>query len=234
MTLNGSRTFNICFFLFLVFVIIFIQPYFYAGLCGANSFTKWGQSIGIFGILIFGLLFSIFLVSKIVNRFFNRFVWRLIFTGAGGIAFSVLLIGLTFKVNNLALDMAVWRAINAGQVIISALNEYKLKNNIYPKSLIELGIAVPNTNVCAYPNFTYVLSKSDSDDMNDMVAKAQKNESLSINAAANNTGGYELTVEMPMGILNWDVLVYWPSENYPDHLKGGSAQHYGKWIYVNE
>lgn len=45
---------------------------------------------------------------------------------------------------------------------------------------------------------------------------------------------YELTVPCPLGQLNWDVFVYWPSEAYPDQMYGGWVERIGSWAYVHE
>lgn len=34
--------------------------------------------------------------------------------------------------------------------------------------------------------------------------------------------------------LNFDVFVYWPTEQYPLHCYGGTTERFGRWIYVHE
>ena len=45
---------------------------------------------------------------------------------------------------------------------------------------------------------------------------------------------FELTVPCSIGLLNWDVFVYWPSEEYPDHMYGGWVERVEGWAYVHE
>jgi hypothetical protein len=45
---------------------------------------------------------------------------------------------------------------------------------------------------------------------------------------------WELRVPCPIGLLNWDVFFYWPSETYPDYAYGGSVERIGGWAYVHE
>jgi hypothetical protein len=45
---------------------------------------------------------------------------------------------------------------------------------------------------------------------------------------------WELLVECPSGLMNWDVFFYWPTEKYPDSGYGGSIQKISNWAYVHE
>lgn len=45
---------------------------------------------------------------------------------------------------------------------------------------------------------------------------------------------WELRVQCPLGMLNWDVFFYWPSEDYPERAYGGSVERIGRWAYVHE
>jgi len=45
---------------------------------------------------------------------------------------------------------------------------------------------------------------------------------------------FELTVHCSIGVLNWDEFVYWPLEEYPDHMMGGWVERIGGWAYVHE
>lgn len=45
---------------------------------------------------------------------------------------------------------------------------------------------------------------------------------------------WELRVPCSIGLLNWDVFFYWPTQHYPDHAYGGSIERIGKWAYVHE
>ena len=45
---------------------------------------------------------------------------------------------------------------------------------------------------------------------------------------------WELKIECPYGIMNWDVFFYWPTQEYPKYIYGGSTEGIGKWCYVHE
>jgi len=44
---------------------------------------------------------------------------------------------------------------------------------------------------------------------------------------------WELRINCPTGLLNHDVLVYWPTEKYPRRLYGGNTESVGRWVYVH-
>ena len=44
---------------------------------------------------------------------------------------------------------------------------------------------------------------------------------------------WELRINCPTGLLNHDILVYWPTESYPQHLYGGNTEAIGRWVYVH-
>lgn len=234
MTPNGAGPLKITLSIFLLFFFLFIHLYAPEWLCLGKTIAGWGQIIGIFGILISGFILSIFLARGLLYKVIQSAAVRLFSVGTLAIIIWVVLVVGIIKVNNLTLRMAIERAISKGNLIVTSINEYKIKNGRYPISLEELNLAIPNTNICGFQNFTYVISKDEVDKLNDMTKKAERNESLSINDASSDTGGYELTVEMPRGILNWDVLVYWPLEKYPNYLKGGYAERFNSWVYVHE
>jgi hypothetical protein len=35
-------------------------------------------------------------------------------------------------------------------------------------------------------------------------------------------------------MLNWDVFFYWPTQDYPKTIYGGSTERIGQWAYVHE
>ena len=44
---------------------------------------------------------------------------------------------------------------------------------------------------------------------------------------------WELRVNCPTGLLNHDTFIYWPTQNYPQHLYGGNTEPIGRWVYVH-
>lgn len=45
---------------------------------------------------------------------------------------------------------------------------------------------------------------------------------------------WALVAETPIGLLNWDVFLYLPRQNYPTHGWGGWLERIGRWAYVHE
>jgi hypothetical protein len=45
---------------------------------------------------------------------------------------------------------------------------------------------------------------------------------------------WSLLVHCGRGMLNWDVFVYWPGEQYPNEMYGGYVERVGRWAYVHE
>jgi hypothetical protein len=44
---------------------------------------------------------------------------------------------------------------------------------------------------------------------------------------------WELRIPCPTRPLNRDALVYWPTEQYPEHLYGGKTEVVGAWVYLH-
>ncbi|MBI5779206.1 MAG: hypothetical protein HZA49_07095 [Planctomycetes bacterium] len=117
----------------------------------------------------------------------------------------------TYKIRTWAMHKAAGRS----EPIINALKQFKEKNGSYPVGLEELIpyhlSNIPDTGMSHYRKYEYT-------------KKSEYHEA----------GGYELWIKTPIGGINWDVFVYWPSENYPSRMKGGSVERISKWAYVHE
>ena len=44
---------------------------------------------------------------------------------------------------------------------------------------------------------------------------------------------WELRVNCSTGLFNHDAFVYWPTEDYPEHLYGGRTESIGSWVYIH-
>ncbi len=93
--------------------------------------------------------------------------------------------------------------------VIRDLESSRSANGRYPDT-----VSLPPTGIAAYPSFRY--------------RRAGSTE------AEEKFEGYELSVDCPSGLLNWDRFVYWPSKTYPDGLYGGRVERIGDWAYVHE
>jgi hypothetical protein len=108
-------------------------------------------------------------------------------------------------------------SVNEGAPIIAALKQYNNDHGNYPNSLKGLIPehlpAIPRTGLIGYPEFTY------RDGYNDIVAVLDS---------------YELRIECSSGGINFDRLVYCPSETYPPTIQGNGTELIDRWVYVHE
>lgn len=108
-------------------------------------------------------------------------------------------------------DMGVERLIANGEPVVSAIEGYRSEHGRYPESLEDVfgGRSIPKTGSRLYRPWEYSTDRD-------------------------GTGGYELLVETTMGGANWDRLIYWPANDYPKRMYGGSVQRFSGWAYVHE
>jgi hypothetical protein len=96
--------------------------------------------------------------------------------------------------------------------LIVAIEQFERAHGAPPTSLDELvpeySANVPSTGVPAYPRYEFT----------SRVANAR----------------WELRVQCPLGLMNWDVFFYWPGTDYPNAIYGGSVERIGGWAYVHE
>ena len=104
------------------------------------------------------------------------------------------------------------------QPLIGAIRKYELDHSMPPQSLNDLVPeylpAVPSTGMMAYPEFRYHTGTEARDRF------------------ANNA--WALSVATPSGGINFDMVLYFPEQNYPDRGYGGSLERVGDWAYVHE
>jgi hypothetical protein len=127
--------------------------------------------------------------------------------------------------------LAIARAQSSSQEILHNIADSKNKNGDFPQ---QIDLSKYNTGICAYQKFRYQKSVNQGETIESMSKKILEGKDLSISSSKVRTGGFELIIDMPLGLINWDVLVYWPSERYPKSMKGGSVETFGKWAYVHE
>jgi hypothetical protein len=90
--------------------------------------------------------------------------------------------------------------------VIAGIEEHRRRTGRDPET-----VDLPYTGMMAYPSFSY--------------GRAQEGERF---------GRYELSIECPSGLLNWDRFVYWPEGGYPGCMYGGWVERIGAWAYVHE
>ena len=103
--------------------------------------------------------------------------------------------------------------------LIAAILRFEKEHGKPPAKLDELVPGylkeVPHTGMGAYPDYEY---------------KVSTREPGPDHLAAT----WELSVPCSIGILNWDVFYYLPTEKYPEHDYGGSVEPINNWAYVHE
>jgi hypothetical protein len=116
------------------------------------------------------------------------------------------------------------RVSHRAEVIIQAIESYRKHRNETPKSLDLLApeyiSKIPGTGIRAYPIFEYKTPESANEYYKDILEK--------------HNVPYELRVNCPLGFLNWDCFIYWPSESYPDNIDGAFTELIGRWAYLHE
>lgn len=106
-------------------------------------------------------------------------------------------------------------AIEKAQPLIEAIESYKTDHGSIPNDLVELVPkyieVIPYTGMVGYPEFRYTPKQPDS-----------------------LFRDYEIWISTSTGLLNWDRFVYWPAQQYPQQMYGGSVENIDGWAYVHE
>ncbi len=102
--------------------------------------------------------------------------------------------------------------------LVAAIHQYEQDHHAPPESLQNLVPeylpAIPSTGMGAYPEFQYSTG-----------ANCRRR---------NHENPWTLSVLTSIGILNWDRLLYFPRQNYPEHGYSGTLERVGDWAYVHE
>ncbi|MCA9429531.1 MAG: hypothetical protein KC940_03380 [Candidatus Omnitrophica bacterium] len=168
-------------------------------------------------IAMFGIGACLFAVSYHLWQYFVRpektnsirnLIWSLLLT----------LILIPSFVASYEIRMEGMRAIPGNaEPILEALQKYQDKYGRWPMALKSLTPEfldrVPATGVGAFPKFSYSVS--------DMHGELSEDP-------------WTLWVDTPQRFLNFDCMIYLPSEKYPDYFLGGYTESIGKWVYIHE
>jgi hypothetical protein len=117
------------------------------------------------------------------------------------------------------LRMAAWRSFaERSQLLIDAIEMYEREHLVPPATLNDLVpeyvVSVPSTGLNAYPHFEYQTGAD--------------TKRLYIN------NPWILSVFTPSSIINFDMMLYFPNQNYPETGYGGRLERIGRWAYVHE
>jgi hypothetical protein len=145
-----------------------------------------------------------------------------LFVMVGLACLSVAAVPASWRISWLARRASVRNLAEHAVPLIGAVAHFAEENDHPPRSLEELVphylSTIPNTGLRGCPYFAY--------------------EALDCEHARPGnlrTGGWELRVPCPQGMLNWDIFLFQPSRPYPEHAHGGSVEEIGAgWAYVHE
>ncbi|MBX7166717.1 MAG: hypothetical protein K1X74_10260 [Pirellulales bacterium] len=104
------------------------------------------------------------------------------------------------------------------QELVTAISTYERVNGRPPAALAELVPkylpSIPWTGMSRYPDYEYRCDSS----------------------TPKEYGGnpWVLLVETTVGFMNFDQMLYFPKQNYPEYGYGGSLERIGNWAYVHE
>ena len=173
----------------------------------------WGQGIYLFPLMAAVLATPILLVCLLFQRTRPKSLFLVVL--------SVLLIACCFGGVRLGYKarMAGMEAFaRRSQPLIAAINKYERDHSSPPGTLNDLVPvylpAVPSTGMMAYPEYDYHVGDE---------AKGQYR---------NNR--WALSVFTPSGGINFDRMLYFPNQDYPELGYGGSLERIADWAYVHE
>jgi len=116
---------------------------------------------------------------------------------------------------------AMEKVSGRSQPIIEAIHAFKKGNNRWPSTLDDLVpeflADVPHTGLAAYPDYTYH-------------SRTEGNEYI-FNREYNNP--WVLVIYVIHG-FNFDKMLYFPDQDYPERGYGGWLERMGDWAYVHE
>ncbi len=144
-------------------------------------------------------------------RKFRPTVRTLVICGTLYFFIGVILLRLGEPIRNHAFDNLALRS----KPLVAAITQFTQDTGSPPTALQDLIPrylpAIPATGMPAYPNYDYS-TESDRWEGNP----------------------WAVYVHTPVGLINWDMFIYLPLQNYPRAGFGGGLQLIGDWAYVHE
>ncbi len=171
--------------------------------------------------MLVAVLFSFFTAPLLLIRGDRQRTWA--FFGAVGTFATVAI--LAMSLSGWARTAAFARTARSAEPLIVALRAFTRDKGRAPESLDEL---VPNY-IERVPSVFHPAGRFDyrrhEGGLNPADVATQ--EPL-------DTGPWSLFLRCGQGVLNFDVFVYWPTEQYPRHMYGGIVEPVRTWAYVHE
>ena len=178
-----------------------------------TSFFLWLQ----LGYVLSGFFAVLALPVLVVAIFFKRtrflalFLLLLAIVHFPCIMFGIVL-GLPLR------DAGMKSFVQRARPLVAAIHQYERDHASPPTSLDDLVPdylpSVPTTGMGAYPEFRYVFGTK---------AEEQYDGNPWVLWVATNSGG-----------INFDMIMYFPNQNYPELGYGGWLRPIGEWAYVHE
>ena len=140
---------------------------------------------------------------------------------AGLLAFAVSFTLALTLYGSLRLGNVLWHQMlvhvtERSEPLVAAIHSYVKDHGAPPKDLASLVphyiASIPGTGMGAYPRYKYFVGKERSSD---------------------ERHPWLLTIEM-FEPFQWDELMYFPDQEYPDSGYGGGFERIGKWGYLHE
>lgn len=137
--------------------------------------------------------------------------WRAHKTYAG-VLIAATTISVGFVGNHLISDtrLRLFTALaSRSDVVVEAAWEYCIRNGRPPQSIDDVASVlgfIPQTGLVRYPSYKILRGH-----------------------LADEWG---ICVDCSMGLLSSDMLLYWPSEQYPSVINGGHVTPLGRWVFV--
>lgn len=184
------------------------------------STTRVGTQLFLWGQLIYGLaLLAAVLtlpgsvIGALIPRIRRQSLWVLILSVLF-VPCCITGIILGHKVRTAGMRAFAMRS----QPLIAAIKKYEQDHSAPPSSLEDLipdyMPILPSTGMMAYPEFRYHTGEE--------AKKEYKGNS------------WALTVPTPSGGINWDMMLYFPNQDYPRLGYGGGLERIDDWAYVHE
>lgn len=182
-----------------------------------QSMQPWGmrwlfQLVAPFGMVL-GLLLALMTITICVDA--ARRGRRAFVFAAFAVVVSITALVCLPEFNWRVRRHAIERFVPTARPVIDALKKYELDHGRPAESLQTLMpqylSAIPETGFGAFPTFEYVVGD-----------------------ARDEEDGWSLRVPLPLGFLNWDMLIYLPSQHYPAIGYGGRLERFQEWAYVHE
>ena len=191
----------------------FVVANYYAVSANGSDILLWYTLPLVFPLVIalFAVVASLLLLPFRSKR---RAAIRGLAIAAVYLAVGILCVAIGSKVRMRGFEELVDRS----RPLISAVRRFEVENKRPPGTLADLVPkylgAIPNTGMAAYPEYEYVTGDK---------------------ALENYDGNpWAVWVDTPSGGINWDILLYYPKQNYPQRGHGGSLERLKDWAYVHE